>query len=190
MSKTVIVGGLAGVGKSTVLEIVYQKLKERNVSFESFVYGTVMLEEARKIGVEDRDAIRKLPYEKQVELQISAAKRIASSKSELKIIDTHFQIPTPYGYLPGIPLKIAEVLRPTHLVLITAPPEIILKRRANDPTRKREILPIEKIQEELNYARIYMITVSELTGALAIEVENKEGKPEAAAEELITKIEV
>ncbi|NAY81384.1 MAG: hypothetical protein GU362_00575 [Thaumarchaeota archaeon] len=27
-------------------------------------------------------------------------KRIASSKSSLKVVDTHFQIHTPFGYLP------------------------------------------------------------------------------------------
>jgi adenylate kinase len=63
-------------------------------------------------------------------------KRIASSKSSLKVVDTHFQIPTPFGYLPGIPMHVAKILKPTHLFLITAPAEIIIKRRLNDPKRE------------------------------------------------------
>jgi len=67
-----------------------------------------MLNEAQKLGVKDRDEMRNLPYEKQFELQKSAAKRIASSKSSLKVVDTHFHIPTPFGYLPGIPIHVAK----------------------------------------------------------------------------------
>ncbi|MGC8568694.1 MAG: adenylate kinase [Nitrososphaeria archaeon] len=188
MSKLAIVGGLAGVGKTTVLDIVYRKLTDKGVSFNQFVYGSVMLAEAEKLGIKDRDMIRKLPYEKQVELQRSAAEAIRRSKADVVIVDTHFQILTPYGYLPGIPIYIAQILSPTHLFLITAPAEIILKRRASDPTRKREIVNVEEIERELEYARMYMIAVSELTGAVASEVVNEEGKPESAAEELIKRL--
>jgi Archaeal adenylate kinase len=188
--KLAIIGGIAGVGKTTVLNIFYEKLKAKNVDFETFVYGTVMLDEAQKLGVNDRDEMRNLPYEKQVELQKSAAKRIASSKSFLKVVDTHFQIPTPFGYLPGIPMHVAKILKPTHLFLITAPAELIIKRRMNDPTRKREIIPLEKVEEEIEYSRMYMISISNITGALASEVVNEEGKPEATAEELIKRLEL
>ncbi len=190
MNKLAIIGGIAGVGKTTVLNIFYEKLKSKSVNFEVFVYGTVMLEEAQKIGIKDRDEMRKLPYEKQVELQKSAAERIASSEAFLKVVDTHFHIPTPFGYLPGIPMHVAEILRPTHLFLITAPAEIIIKRRMNDPTRKREIIPLEKVQEEIEYSRMYMVSLSNMTGALASEITNEEGKPEATAEELIKRLEV
>ncbi|MDP7976627.1 MAG: adenylate kinase [Nitrososphaeria archaeon] len=190
MSKLAIIGGIAGVGKTTVLNVFYEKLKAKNVDFETFVYGTVMLNEAEKAGIKDRDQMRNLPYEKQVELQKSAAKRIASSKSYLKVVDTHFQIPTPFGYLPGIPMHVARILKPTHLFLITAPAELIIKRRMNDPTRKREIIPLEKVEEEIEYSRMYMISVSNITGALASEVVNEEGKPEATAEELIKRLEL
>ncbi|MFP3262321.1 MAG: AAA family ATPase, partial [Nitrososphaeria archaeon] len=75
MSKLAIIGGIAGVGKTTVLNIFYEKLKANGISFDVFVYGTVMFEEAQKLGVKDRDEMRNLPYEKQFELQKSAAKR-------------------------------------------------------------------------------------------------------------------
>ncbi len=188
LSKLAIVGGLAGVGKTTVLDIVYRKLGEKGISFQQFVYGSVMLAEAEKLGIRDRDMMRKLPYEKQVELQRIAAEAIRKSKADVVIVDTHFQIPTPYGYLPGIPIYIAQILAPTHLFLITAPAEIILKRRMSDPTRKREIVSVDEIEKELEYARMYMVAVSELTGAVASEVVNEEGKPESAAEELIKRL--
>ena len=43
MSKLAIIGGIAGVGKTTVLKIFYEKLKAKGISFGVFVYGTVML---------------------------------------------------------------------------------------------------------------------------------------------------
>ncbi len=190
MSKLAIIGGIAGVGKTTVLNIFYEKLKSKGTDFDVFVYGTVMLEEAQKAGIKDRDEMRKLPYERQVELQKLAAERIASSKAFLKVVDTHFHIPTPFGYLPGIPMYIASILKPTHLFLITAPPELIIKRRMNDQTRKREIIPLEKVKEEIEYSRMYMISLSNITGALASEIVNEEGKPEATAEELIKRLDI
>jgi Archaeal adenylate kinase len=60
----------------------------------------------------------------------------------------------------------------------------------NDPTRKREIIPLEKVEEEIEYSRMYMISISNITGALASEVVNEEGKPEATAEELIKRLEL
>jgi len=87
-------------------------------------------------------------------------------------------------------MHVAKILKPTHLFLITAPAELIIKRRMNDPTRKREIIPLEKVEEEIEYSRMYMISVSNITGALASEVVNEEGKPEATAEELIKRLEL
>jgi len=87
-------------------------------------------------------------------------------------------------------MHVAKILKPTHLFLITAPAEIIIKRRLNDPTRKREIIPLEKVEEEIEYSRMYMISLSNITGALASEVVNEEGKPEATAEELIKRLEL
>ena len=86
--------------------------------------------------------------------------------------------------------KYSSQLKPTHLFLITAPAELIIKRRMNDPTRKREIIPLEKVEEEIEYSRMYMISISNITGALASEVVNEEGKPEATAEELIKRLEL
>ncbi|MGC8558492.1 MAG: AAA family ATPase, partial [Nitrososphaeria archaeon] len=91
--KAIIVGGLAGVGKTTVLNALYQRLTKEGKQFKVFVFGSVMLEEAMKSGIKDRDEMRKLPFEMQKELQARAASRMVDESTVF--IDTHYMIPTP-----------------------------------------------------------------------------------------------
>jgi len=64
-NKKVVIVGIPGVGKTSLVtklvELIIQQRK--TVSVHSF--GTVMLEEAIKNGVKDRDELRTLPIEKQ-----------------------------------------------------------------------------------------------------------------------------
>ncbi len=67
--------------------------------------------------VENRDQMRKLPVEKQKELQTLASRRIIEDFSELGnngigLVDTHAVIKTPSGYLPGLPKYVIEVINP------------------------------------------------------------------------------
>ncbi len=189
-SRRAIVGGIAGVGKTTVLNEATAILKKRGVSFDVLVYGTVMLEEAKRIGINDRDEMRKQPYEVQLELQRKAAMRIAGSAAEVVLIDTHYHIPTPFGLLPGIPVEVAQIIRPTHLALIYADPQEIVERRAQDKTRKREEISVDEVVYEINYSRYFMAALSTITGAMIVEVKNATGRSREAAEELIAKLGV
>jgi len=186
--KVIIVGGLAGVGKTTVLNALYKKLSDQGKNFQVFVYGTVMLEEAMKLGIKDRDEMRKLSFEEQKELQAMAAKRIKGDG--IVFVDTHYIIPTPYGYLPGLPWHVLSELKPTHLVLLLAEPQEIIRRRMNDPTRKREAVSESEINYEILLSRIMLGAASALTGAMMIEVYNRENMVDAAVEELIKKLEL
>ena len=64
-SKKIVIVGIPGVGKSSLVKRVAELIRQKNNSVSVHSYGTVMLEEAKKIGVKDRDELRTLPVEKQ-----------------------------------------------------------------------------------------------------------------------------
>ena len=68
----IVVTGIPGVGKTTVMQKAAEGMDIKFVTF-----GTVMIEIAKKLGwANDRDEMRKLPIEKQRELQIKQQKRL------------------------------------------------------------------------------------------------------------------
>ena len=88
-NKRVVIVGIPGVGKTTLVTAVVDKLNgdSKHASVKS--YGTVMFEQAKKLGVNDRDELRKLPVEKQKELQKMAAEEISNLKDDVVFVDTH-----------------------------------------------------------------------------------------------------
>ena len=47
-----------------------------------------------------------------------AAKRIAEMKDNIVIIDTHIFINTIEGYYPGLPMRLLDIIKPTHIVMV------------------------------------------------------------------------
>lgn len=144
----VVVVAVPGAGKSTILK----KLLERVPDLKLINFGDLMFEQASKhYGVENRDEMRKkLKPSDYSFLQEKAAERIAEIDGDL-IIDTHAAIKTPYGYYPGLPSKVAEIIQPNAIVFLEFRPEDILSRRMKDLSgeakRVREIEKLEDIEE-------------------------------------------
>jgi len=67
-NKKVVIVGIPGVGKTTVVTKVVEILKQKNISVTVVSFGTLMFEEAQKNGIKDRDEIRKLTMELQLHL--------------------------------------------------------------------------------------------------------------------------
>ncbi|TRM89599.1 adenylate kinase, partial [Sulfolobus sp. B1] len=154
-------------------------------------YGDYMLNTGIKEGyVKSRDEIRKLPLDKQKELQTLAAKRINEDLSKINgigLVDTHAVIRTPAGYLPGLPKHVVEVLSPNVIFLIEADPKIILERQKRDSTRSRvDYSDINVISEVINFARYAAVASAVLVGASVKVVNNLEGDPSVAANEIIS----
>jgi len=80
-SKKIVIVGIPGVGKTSVVNKIAEKLNQQNKSVSVHSFGTVMFEEAKKSGVQSRDELRKLNVEQQKNLQKKAAETIASSSS-------------------------------------------------------------------------------------------------------------
>lgn len=175
----VVVTGIPGVGKTTVMECGAKEMGMRIVNL-----GDVMFEIASEKGwIEDRDEMRKLPLEKQRELQILAAEKIYDMRDV--IVDTHCTIRTPAGYWPGLPAYVLEKLKPDIIVLIEADPIEIVKRRKGDQTRERDAQSEESLHEHQMMNRAAAMAYAALTSATVAIVQNREGKVEEAVQQLV-----
>ena len=183
--RILIVVGVPGVGKTTVIKKVETLLNKSGDKNSVVVFGTIMLSEAKKMGISDRDDIRKLNVNEQKELQNKASDYIRTIKDELIIVDTHLFIRTPSGFLPGIPENVIKKLKPTNLVLITASPEEVLERRATDNSRDRDMISIEDINRELDLARSMISTISILSSAPFEIVSNRSNMLESASNRIL-----
>jgi len=187
-SKKVVVVGIPGVGKTTVVSKVVEKLNALNKSVSVHSFGTVMFEEAKQDGLKDRDDLRKLTVDEQKNLQKKAAEKIAEHQENIVIIDTHAFISTKEGYYPGLPHYVIQILKPTHFIAVSAKPDEIYNRRTNDDTRDRDIISIGSIKEELDVQDAMLSSCSVLSGSPMKVVLNTEGKVEEAADSIINAI--
>jgi len=170
----IIVMGLPGAGKSTVLKGLKTDYKMQN-------YGDLMLEiEKKEFGIKDRDDMRKLPIEKQKLAQKLVAKALAKETGKF-ILDTHCSVATPSGYYPGLPFEFLKGIKVDCLVLITADIAEVVKRRTEDPTRIRDVDDIA-LHDQMNKA--YLAAYSAFSGAPAVVITNRQGKAEEATAKL------
>ncbi len=189
-SKKVIIVGIPGVGKTTLVSKIVEILKAKQKSVSVHSFGTVMLEEAKKNGVKDRDELRKLSMEKQKNLQKLAAEKIANLQDDLVIIDTHAFISTNAGFYPGLPNYVLQIIKPANFISVFARPEEIYNRRMKDSSRQRDLVSIESIKKELSVQDAMLSSCCVLSGSPMKTVLNSEGKVEEAAQTVIDAIEI
>lgn len=191
--KTVIVTGIPGVGKTTVLKILSEEAKIRGIRAKIANFGDYMLEEGLRTGlVENRDQLRRLPYRNQLGLQKLAAKRIIS-EAELELgdsgvlfVDTHCLVKTPVGYLPGLPRHVVEELNPDLIVVVEADPKEIISRRERDSARQRKDFGREnEVVEMMSMARAAAIATATITASSVFVVTNPEGRPRETAVKIL-----
>jgi len=176
----IIVMGLPGAGKSTVLSAAAK------TDYSLVNYGDLMFDlAAKEVGIKHRDELRKLSPETQKKVQ--AAVGAALSKMDGKVIlDTHCSISTPKGYLPGLPYSLLSRLKVEYLVLISAPIDEIIARRQSDKTRVRDAESRDSLAEHDSMNRSFLASYSCLTGAPAMIILNRNGGLEAAQQRLLS----
>ena len=155
----IIVTGIPGVGKTTVMK---KAAKGMDIQFVTF--GTVMIDIAKEMGLaKGRDEMRKLSLDQQKQLQIKTAEKVAEMKNV--IVDTHCTIKTLRGYMAGLPKRVIKKLSPTAIVVVEADPEEIYNRRAKDATRNRDSDSDREIAEHQQINRAIAMAYAALTGA-------------------------
>jgi len=191
--RVIVVTGVPGVGKTTVLGHLERLARERGVRVKIVNFGTYMLETALKEGlVKHRDEMRRLPLRKQLELQRLAARRIAEDalrelgEDGYLLIDTHALVKTAAGYWPGLPRHVLDELKPDMIAVIEATPEEVAARQARDKTRMRsDIGGVEGAARLMEYARAAAFASAVHYASTVAIIENREGKAEEAARDLL-----
>ena len=190
---TIIVTGVPGVGKTTVLTQVRSILDSKGKNYLVANFGDYMFKVASSKGwVKHRDEIRHLHLIRQLELQEYAAEAIrldaekVLSEGDILFVDTHAVIRTDTGYWPGLPEEVVRNLRPDSIVVIESPPEIIVARQKRDSTRYRaDLARVEVVRELLDMARLAAMSSAVLVAASVYIVENVEGDPSIAASKIV-----
>lgn len=186
MAASIILTGIPGVGKTTILNELQKLAEEKGIKLTVLNYGTVMNQLFKKYGRKiSRDEIRRQQISVQKKIQDRAAQILARKiRSPTTIIDTHMFIRTKTGLWSGLPESVLSRLKPSLIVLVEAPPEEIAKRRRSDSTRMRDDLTMEEVGFDLEWSRATASACSVYTGAPVKIISNEAGKQREAAEEL------
>ncbi|MFA5049698.1 MAG: adenylate kinase [Candidatus Micrarchaeia archaeon] len=181
----IIVMGLPGAGKTTVLE----GFAKKNPEYKLLNYGTLMFEIAKeKYKIENRDQIRILSAEEQKGIQKIVGEKLATEVGKV-VLDTHCSVLNPHKkfYLPGLPYSLLKELKVDLLVLITGEIEEIATRRESDSTRVRKV-DLHEIKEHDMYNKMLLASYSAISGAPAKIIINRNGMAEEAIEEFCSAV--
>jgi adenylate kinase len=187
-NKKVVMVGIPGVGKTTLLSEIEEIIKDHHKSVSVLSFGTLMFDVAKENGLSDRDELRKLPVSEQQKLQKLAAEKIAVHDEDVVIIDTHAFISSQEGYYPGLPEHVLKIIKPTNFVSVSAKPEEIYNRRMSDTTRNRDKITLANVKKELDAQSGMISACAVITGSPVKYVLNSEGKVDEAADKIINAI--
>lgn len=183
--KTVIIVGVPGVGKSTIINNATETLEKKGTSVKTVVFGSVMFEEAKKLGINDRDELRKQTIDIQQRLQNMAAEHISNLDDTIVFVDTHLFIKTQSGYYPGLPMNLILKMNPQRLILVTANSNEILNRRKKDTTRTRDLISDDEIKRDIQVSLSMISSLSILTGAPFEIIYNHDDMMDSATSQLV-----
>jgi len=184
MTKRVMIVGIPGVGKSTVITNVFNLLSQEGIDTKIAEFGKIMFEQAKLLSINNRDQLRKLSIEQQRSLQEMTANYINSLGNDVVIIDTHLFIRTELGYYPGMPSKLLNIINPSHLILITAKSEEIHRRRTDDSSRQRDLISIDRIIDDLRLSESMISSSSIITGCPFYIIQNNTDQIEKATSDI------
>lgn len=187
-NKRIILVGIPGVGKTTILTKMVQVLKDHDKTVNVVSFGTLMFEVAKENGLKDRDELRHLPVSEQQHLQKITAENIAAHDEQVVIVDTHAFINSPEGYYPGLPEHVLKIIKPTNFVSVSAKPEEIYNRRMKDETRNRDKISLPNINKELDIQSAMISACTVITGSPVKHILNREGKIDEAIDKIISAI--
>ena len=184
MGKRIVITGVPGVGKTTVVNGALERLGKERITYQSINFGTFMFEVASNAKhVSDRDGMRKLPGAVQKDIQREAALAIAKIEGNV-IIDTHCTVKTPKGFLAGLPEWVLRELMPDMVILVETDEDQILSRRLSDTTRIRDTDTSREIALHQEYNRAMAAAYGMVTGCTVKIVKNQDFLLDRAIEDM------
>lgn len=154
--------GVPGVGKTSLCKKLSKK-----VDYPHINYGDLMLEIAREKSLaETEDELFSLPIRTQYQVWEEAALQIKEQRKAL--VDLHGLDQSPIGYILSLPIKI---IKPSLIILIESPPELILLRRKHDP-KQRIRDTIQTLTEHMEMLRMLMMISSVMVGCTLSIIQN------------------
>jgi len=188
LGKKVVVTGVPGVGKTTVINGAMERLAAEGVAYTAVNFGTFMFDVARNEDlVSNRDEMRKLGKDDQKRLQQAAASGIAAMSADANIIiDTHSSVKTPAGFLAGLPAWVLRELMPDMVVLVETDPDQILMRRLGDASRVRDMEGAREITEHQEFNRAVSAAYAMYTGCTIKIVKNENFLLEKGIDDLVS----
>ncbi len=188
MANTIFLCGVPGVGKTYLLSSPKIIKTLADSDYELVGMGSVMFKIALdKMVVEDRDGMRELDRETQMELQRLAAEEINNryvERNKNVVVDTHASVLTPEGYLGTFSVWVADEINIDTIVLVEAKPSDILERRMKDTSRRRNALEDEIIQHQ-DFNRAVVAAYTTFSTARALILDNSTGRAEEAQNRLL-----
>ena len=183
MNRLIIIAGVPGAGKSTVLDEVYNKRADK---FSVVSFGTEMLNLCiEKKIVEHRDQMRGLKHKLQHELQIEVSKIIANKEGNI-LLDTHCAVKTPGGYMTGMTDEMLDILKPKAIILVDAHEVEIAGRRKTDKNRKtRTMEAFDEIKLHKKMNRSFAVSFAQKSNALVKVVQNHTGEFDRCVKEIV-----
>lgn len=167
MRIVVYVGGIKGVGKSTLFSKLLAHSLVIDMGYERAKVAEKMFELLQIRGViKQYEELETINIELQNEVRLNAFKEILKNQKSL-LFDGHYAISSPYGYSYGIPLEVAKKI--DYFILLYNSPRVILERRRKDAFRKRE-LDLLKIELDLRVEEAFARFYAEITGKTLIKI--------------------
>ncbi len=161
MADVILVLGISGVGKSTVIRKTLERVpEEKRPTWLNF--GDIMLDILKSEGKStDRDSMKFFDVNETSKLQSMVADRLASIPGTV-IVDTHMALESPYGFIPGITNAFLDKVNVKQIVIIEAPARDIVARRNKDKGKRHRFPQTERdieVQLDLDKAMASAISV-------------------------------
>jgi adenylate kinase len=121
----IVICGQSGVGKTTVIEKVFEKRGDLRV----LNFGERILAMALKRGLlRGAEDLEDLTPEVLSRLQVEASRHVHELNGVV-LLDMHLTVDTPIGMIAGMPRTVMDNLQPSLIILLEAKPYDVLKRR-------------------------------------------------------------
>jgi len=152
----VLIVGISGVGKSTLLKAVLPKLGDK---VELVNFGSYMVKEiGNRFGEFSRDKLKDLffhPEYRKIQEKVAKIIKDKDKEGKLILVDTHLVLKGDEIYIAGTPKSVIEILKPKAVIIITAPADEVLYRRLTDTKRERPKYNLREVEHWLNLINAY-----------------------------------